>query len=74
MNRGGSLSIRSNDSEPLDLAAITVGDHAVEHPELKPTILGIIDAYRMGAALEAHKLYRSSGRGTSGELETPGRT
>ena len=68
------MSIRSNVPEPLDIAAMTDGDHAVEHPELKPTILGIIDAYRMGAALDAHKLYRSSGRSTPGELESRGRS
>lgn len=74
MKRGVSLSIRSNESEPPDIAAMTGGEHGVEHPELKPMILGIIDAYRMGAALDAHKLYRSSGRGAPGELETRGRS
>jgi hypothetical protein len=53
---------------------MTGGDLAVEEAELKPTILGIIDAYRMGPALDAHKLHRSSGRGTSREFETPGRS
>ena len=51
---------------------MTGSDLAVEEAELKPTILGIIDAYRMGPALDAHKLYRSSG--TSREFETPGRS
>ena len=68
------MSIRSNDSEPLVIAAMTGGDLAAEEAGLKPTILGIIDAYRVGPALDAHKLHRSSGRGTSREFETPGRS
>jgi hypothetical protein len=41
----------------------TGAEHGAEESELRRSILGIIDAYRMGTALDAQDLYRT--RGTS---------
>jgi hypothetical protein len=73
LNRGIVVST-SRHSEPLETKSIAGGGRAPEHPQLKPSILGIIDAYRMGTALDARELYRTSGKGIPGGLKSPGRS
>ena len=47
---------------PDDERPVKAAEPAAESAELTRSILGIIDAYRMGAALDAKDLYRSDRR------------
>lgn len=53
---------------PEDAEASTGADAETETDELSRNVLGIINAYRMGAALEAHVLSPTGGTSASPPL------